>query len=117
MSRTMEPTEAVTYGVSTRGQREAWRVRHFADSSEAGVNARRRALVAGQVAEAYAAGWLNGNADRLSTAQRDAGVHASWVFGEEVEHASWLFDTERTFFKDGYGNAWEKFRAAQGFTV
>lgn len=115
--RTMGPMEAVTYGVSTRAQREAWRIRHFADNSGAGVNARRRALTAGQVAEAYAAGWLNGNADRLSTEQQDAGVHASWVFGEEVEHASWLFDTERLHFKDGYGNAWVKFREAQGFTV
>lgn len=115
--RTMEPTEAVTYGVSTRAQREAWQARQWADRSEFGLRVLREARAAGAIAEAYAAGWLNANADRLTTEQRDAGVHASWVFGEEVQHAAWLCRTERTFFKDGYGNAWEKFREVRGFTI
>lgn len=111
------PVEAVTFGTSTREQREAWTIRHWADRDEYAARIRREAGASGSIAEAYAAGWLNANADRLTVEQRDAGVHLSWEFGAEFEHASWLYRSERVHYCAGYGNAWDVFLTRRGFTV
>lgn len=107
--------EGVTFGASTRRMREAWVLRRWADRTELGARLCREAGASGSIAEAYAAGWARGMRHTLTTAQRDRMVQLTWTFGEEYAFASWLYLTERTYYREGYANAWEKFLTAHGY--
>lgn len=109
------PREAVAFGTSTRAQREAWTLRHWVDRSDAGARDCREAGAKGSIAEAYAAGWARGMRHTLTPAQRDHMSELTWQFCCEYTHASWLYLTERTYYREGYANAWEKFLQAHGY--
>lgn len=104
----MTATEAVTFGRSTESQRAAWNRRHWADDSEIGRAAMRTAGGSGSVADAYAWGWhASAGAHGASAEYLEKVYRLALGFGEEYAHARWLYLTERTFFCNGYANAWD----------
>lgn len=111
--------EAVTFGISTEAQREAWRKRQgeWLDwvRVEYGSETQRRALdTYGQkwsTAYAYAMGWvdaLKAYAPGERYAWWDKASAWALAFADEWRHEAWLFGTEQTGHASGYGNAWDE---------
>lgn len=109
--------EAVAFGQSSRAQREAWQLRHWADQVDPfAKRAREEAARLGQVADAYAHGWLAGRVGAdLTPESREELRELAYVFGVEYEHAAWLYATERAGSRPGYARAWEDALATRGY--
>lgn len=75
--------------------------------TEANRKALAEARADSRIAHAYVMGIFDTCKHLFSTPQFEAVLEACWNFSTEVEYASYMFHTERSSGKYGYGTAWE----------
>lgn len=98
----------IQFGRSSQADRDEWRRLQYATPVE-------EAKRLGQVADAYAHGWLAGRVGADLTAEsREELRELAYAFGLEYEHAAWLHVTAGSG-RPGYARAWEDALAARGY--
>jgi hypothetical protein len=98
----------IVFGRSSEADREAWRKLHYGTPVE-------EAKRLGQVADAYAHGWLAGRVGADLTPESREELRAmAYAFGIEYEHAAWLHVTAGSA-RPGYARAWEEALATRGY--
>lgn len=106
------------YGRTTERMRDMMRRvvsghRHATDGDPSLKRAADKAAEYGRVSYGYAGGWYDAVKRSIPADKAQTMLDGMWYFGEECEFVEFAFAAELTGSRNGYGGAWEIYRAAR----